>query len=314
MTFLKLIRWQNLVIIIFIHYFVRYFLIDPFYRINHIILQINNLDFAIIVLTNILIAGAGYIINDIFDLQIDRINKPDKIVIGEKISEQKAYLIYYIMNSIAVMTGIYTGIKINFFNFGLIFAVFIAVFYFYSLKYKRLFLWGNIVISLMSGILILLIWMLEFLKIQKNGIAFAEGLHAYNTITYFAVIYAVFSFLTTFLREIIKDIEDIEGDSKWGCTTLPIVVGIKNAKKIATLFSILILFLVVFFQIKLFNYGINKYAAMLILIIQLPLVYLTFKIWKAKEKADFHYISILSKIIMVFGILSMLGVYFSLQS
>lgn len=314
MSFFKLIRWQNLLIIALTQYLVRHCLIEPFYILQHINLQMNHLDFALFVLTIVLVSGGGYIINDIFDLNIDMINKPDKIIIGKTISEKKAYLYYYIMNGIAAITGIYLGIKSGSFNLGLVFMVPIMVFYFYSLKYKRLFLWGNFVIALLTGFLIIVVWVFEFLIIRKNGIAFAEGQHSFWIITYFVLAYAFFAFLVTLIREIIKDIEDLEGDSKWGCTTLAVVVGIENAKKIASLISLLGIAIVVFFQIKLQSIGLGYMAAVLMIAVQLPFAYLAYKVWKAKEKADFHFASNISKIIMVFGILTMIGIYFSLQA
>lgn len=313
MNFFRLIRWQNLIIIALTQYLVRHFLIEPFYKIQHISLQMNHIDFALFVLTIVLVSGAGYIINDIFDVKIDSINKPEKVIIGNCISEKKAYLYYYIMNGIAVLTGAYIGIKVGSFNLGLLFMVPIAVFYFYSLKYKRLFLWGNLVISLLTGFLVLIVWVFEFLIIRKNGIAFADGLRAYWFITYFVLAYALFAFLISLIREFVKDIEDMEGDSKWGCTTLPVVVGADNAKKIASLLAVIGIIVVVYFQIKLKNIGLGYLAGVLMIAVQGPFAYLAYKIWKAKEKADFHFASNIAKVIMVLGIITMLGVYFSIH-
>jgi len=314
MIYLRLIRWQNLIIIALIQYFTRYFLIAPFYKLQNISLQMNNMDFFLFVMTIVLIAGAGYIINDIFDVQIDAINKPDQVIIGNIISEKKASLIYYIMNGIAIITGIYSGIKVNSLSLGLIFIVLIAVFYFYSLKYKRLFLWGNFVIALLAALLLILVWLFEFFTIRKNGIAFTEGMQAYWTISYFVLAYALFAFIITLIREFVKDIEDIEGDSKWGCNTLPIVIGIDSTKKIAALLSFFVILLVAFFQIKLKSLNLGYFAGILTIVVQLPFTYLGFKIWTAREKADFHFVSNLSKIIMVLGILTMFTVFYSLQS
>ena len=111
MNFLKLIRWKNLLIIILIQYFTRYFIIAPFYHLQKISLQMNNTDFFLLVFAIVLLAAAGYIINDIFDLQIDRINKPDKLIVENSISEKKANIIYVIMNSIAVLIGVYLANK-----------------------------------------------------------------------------------------------------------------------------------------------------------------------------------------------------------
>ena len=111
MKLLKLIRWQNLIIIALSLYLVRHFLIEPFYKTQFIQLEMSNIDFAIFVITLVLISGAGYIINDIFDVNIDVINKPEKQIIGTQITEDKAYLFYYIMNGIAVLSALYIGIR-----------------------------------------------------------------------------------------------------------------------------------------------------------------------------------------------------------
>jgi len=314
MNFLRLIRWQNLIIIALTQYFTRYFLIEPFYRLQNISLQMSNLDFFLLVLTIVLISGAGYIINDIFDVQIDSINKPDKMTIGKSISEKNGYIIYYIMNGIAAITGIYLGIRVGSLSLGLVFIVGMAVFYFYSLKYKRLFLWGNFVVALLAALLLILVWLFEFFAIRKNGIIFTEGMQAYWTITYFVLAYALFSFIITLIREFIKDIEDMEGDSKWGCTTLPVVVGVEKTKKIAALLTFLSVLLIVLFQINLKTWDLGYFAGILMIVVQVPFTYLGIKIWIAKDKADFHFASNLSKIIMVIGVLTMFAVSYSLQS
>ncbi len=314
MNYFKLIRWHNLIIIALTQYFVRYFIIKPFYNLQNISLQMNNIDFFLLVMSVVLIAGAGYIINDIFDVQIDSINKPDKKIINTFISEKKAYILYSVMNGLAVICGIYLGLKVGSLSLGLIFIVIIAVFYFYSLKYKRLFLWGNFVVALLAALLLVLIWLFEFFAIRKNGIAFTEGLQAFWSITYFVMAYALFSFMITLIREFIKDIEDMEGDSKWGCTTLPIVVGIDNAKKTAAILSFLSVVLIGFFQLKLYNLNMVYFAVILLIVVQIPFAYLGIKIWSAKDKTDFHFASNLSKIIMVIGVLTMFAVYYSLQS
>ena len=314
MNFLKLIRWQNLIIIAVTQYFVRYFLIEPFYNLQKIALQMSNLDFFLLVLTIVLLAGAGYIINDIFDIQIDGINKPDKMIIGNLITEKKANMVYYVMNGIAIFIGMYLGIKVGSLSLGFSFIVCIAFFYFYSLKYKRLFLWGNFVVAFLTAFLLIIVWLFEFFAIRKNGIVFTEGIQAYWTITYFVLAYALFAFLISLIREFVKDIEDLEGDSKWGCTTLPVVIGVDKAKKIASILSFLGVFLIGFFQIKLKNVNLGYFAGILMIVVQVPFVYLGIKIWSAKEKADFHFTSNLSKIIMVLGILTMFAVFYSLQS
>ncbi|MFZ4398490.1 MAG: geranylgeranylglycerol-phosphate geranylgeranyltransferase [Bacteroidales bacterium] len=314
MNFIKLIRWQNLIIIALTQYFTRLFLIEPFYTKQHITLQMNNADFFIFVLSVVLIAGAGYIINDIFDIQMDRINKPGKMIIDNLIPEKKAYLIYYIMNGIAAICGLYLGLKVGSLSLGLIFIILIAVFYFYSLKYKRSFLIGNFVIAFLAAFLLILVWLFEFFAIRKNGFVFTEGIQVYWIITYFVLAYSLFAFIITLIREFVKDIEDMEGDSKWGCTTLPVVIGVKRTKQIAAGFAFLGISIIVFFQIYLQKLNLGYFAGILMIMVQLPFAYLGIKILTAKDKEDFHFVSNLSKIIMVIGVLTMFAVYYSLQS
>lgn len=271
------------------------------------------LEFCLMTLAIILITAGGYIINDIFDVSIDTINKPDKVFIDIYISRGNAYKIYYIFNVIAVLIGFYLGYVVKSINLGMLFLVPIAVFYFYSLKYKRLFLWGNIAVSFLTSSLIILVWLFEFYYTHKNEIVFAEGIQIYRVITYFILSYAFFAFITTIIREIIKDIEDIEGDSKWGCTTLPIVFGKDKTKRIASVITLISAASVVFFQIKLKVLNMDYMAYLLVIVVQLPYVYLSIKLWKANKKEDFHFLGNFSKLILLLGILTMLGVKYSLD-
>ena len=309
MIYLRLIRWQNLLIIALTQYMTRYFLIQPFFKIQQLELQISNLNFFLLVLTTVMIAAGGYIINDYFDLKIDPINKPDKMILGAKINATKAETAYYIINALAVAIGVYLGYRVGSISIGLLFMVCATVLYFYSLKYKRLLLWGNVSIALLSAFTVIIVWLFEFFAVRNNGIAFVQGLQAYWGVTYFVLAYASFAFISTFIREIIKDIEDIEGDTRWGCTTLPIVAGIPVAKKIAASISILGIILVAWFQYVLKEINHGYISAILMIVVQVPFAYLAYKIMKAKEKEDFHFISNIVKIIMVLGILTMFAIF-----
>lgn len=270
------------------------------------------LDFCLMTLSLVLITASGYIINDIFDVSIDIINKPNKVFIDSYLSTKSAYILYFVLNSIAVLIGIYLGYSVKSVNLGLLFFVPIAVFYFYSLKYKRLFLWGNISVSFLTSSLIILVWLFEFFHLRKNELVFAEGIQIFKVITYFVISYAFFAFITTLIREIIKDIEDIEGDSKWGCTTLPIVVGKEKAKKIAAVISVVGALSVIFLQQKLKSINMEYMAYLLIIVVQIPYLYLAVKLWKATDKADFHFLGNFAKLILIIGILTMLSVKYSI--
>lgn len=293
-------------------FLIRYFIIAPFYAIEKISLQMGFLEFCLMILSIVLITAGGYIINDIFDKSIDTINKPEKVFIDNYISTNRAYSIYYIINGIAVLIGFYLGFKAKSINLGLIFLVPVAVFYFYSLKYKRLFLRGNIAVAFLTASLIMLVWLFEFFNIKKNEIIFTEGIQVFWIISFFILSYSFFAFITTLLREIIKDIEDMEGDSKWGCTTLPIVVGREKAKRIAAIISVIGAFSVIFFQFMLKIINMEYLAYLLIIVVQIPFLYLAIKLWKATEKEEFVFLGNFSKILILLGILTMIGVKYSI--
>ena len=167
----------------------------------------------------------------------------------------------------------------------------------------------NIAVSLLSAFSVIIVWLFEFFALRSNEMVFAQGMQAYWGITYFVLAYALFAFLSTFIREIIKDIEDIEGDTRWGCTTLPIVAGIHTAKMVAASIAIISILIVGWFQYVLKEINHGYLSALLVIFVQIPFAYLSFKIINAKEKSDFHFISNVTKIIMVLGILTMFAIF-----
>lgn len=268
--FLKLTRFWNLTIIAFAQYFTAMFLVG--------FAKIYDLRLLILVVSTMIIAAAGYIINDYYDVKIDLINKPERVVIGKQIARRYAILFHTVLSVIGIALGFLLSWKIGVINF---FSVFLL--WLYSNNLKRQPFVGNFVVALLTSISIYLV---------NTLYAMHQPLIA---------IYSIFAFAMTLIREIVKDMEDLKGDNTFGCKTLPIVWGTRKTKFL--IYSLMIIFLGVavfinqlYRQLPVFYFFIFLFA---------PLVFLLVRLVRADTKKDFYYLSQWCKVIMLLGIISM---------
>jgi len=302
LSFIKLIRVPNLIIIILTQYLTRFCILQPLLKSQGISLQFSELDFFLLVLSTILIAGAGYIINDYFDLKIDNINKTEKIIIGRKISIKNSIILYVLMNVIAIGVGFYISQKVGNIKYVLIFVFIGFILLFYSAKYKNKFLSGNLIVSFLSAFVIIIVWIYEILALGKNQISIASQWEIMKLLVFG---YSIFAFLVSLAREIIKDIQDVEGDRTFGCRTIPVVIGMKNSKLIVVGITIFTMLILAYGQYLFYIYE-NNFICFYFILVQSLFIYLIYTIIKANEIKDFYFTGNLSKLIMLAGILSML--------
>lgn len=308
-AYLKLFRWQNLLILAIIQILFRYCVIQPLLQIGGYELAMSDIDFALLVAATIFTSAAGYAINDYFDLRTDRINKPHKIILGKELSRRKAISSHIILTITAIAIGFYLAYKVNNWSLTLVFIVIAVILWLYSIRYKRKFLIGNILISALAAFVIAIVWIFEYNAIALTTAIDVESLQ----INDFVQIFAIFAFATTLLREIIKDIEDIKGDAKTGCKTVPIVSGVRNCKNLLILIALAIIFFAGYFQIimlRVEDYPYHWLFIYILLTVQIPLILMINKIHIAKEKLDYQILSRLAKFIMIMGIFSMCLLYF----
>lgn len=302
-TYLKLVRVGNLLIIAATLYVLRIFIFDTYLSYCNYKPMIGNGLFFALVLAMMLIAAAGYIINDYFDQSIDGINKPEKQIVGTLVPSKYAQNLFYVLSGIGIFIFMIAAWKVSSINLAIIPAITAMMLWYYSFKYKRLFLWGNIVVSFLSALIIIVYWLFEFFAMKHNVVALVDCNRTFQTITKISFIYFGFAFIVSLIREIVKDIVDIEGDSKHDRKTLPIVLGISKTKRI--LFVLLSLFFisVVFLQIKLYFADAIWTVIYSIVMISFPIIYIFAKLFQAKSKEEFNFISTLLKLIMLLGIL-----------
>lgn len=304
-AFLKLIRWPNLLIILFVQLALYYVVIGKIYTVAGVKSSILDINLQMLVFATVLVAAAGYIINDYFDMRVDRINKPESMVLGRKLESRTGIVLHQILSAIAVLIGFYLAYKVGSWRLGLIFPMIIILLWLYSVKYKRTVIWGNIAIAAMAALVIIIVWLFEFFMLRQQPDNFISVAPYLGSITRYFGLFAAFAFLLTFIREVIKDAEDIEGDSITGINTLAVKHGILVSKKVAMAVTgftaMLMAYIIVVFIIK----GMVIAGVYFGLTVFLPLAYLLFRIAKASNKNDFHSLSIIVKIIMIAGILGL---------
>lgn len=287
-------RWKNLAIIILIQVLIKFVLFQKF----ELSTSLDDLHFGILVLSTIFIAIAGYIINDIEDIETDKINKPNKVFVSKKISIKKANSLFIIINSIGLLLGFYLSIYIDKSSFFVIYIIISLLLYRYAIDLKNRALIGNLIISFIVFLCVTLIILFDIVPATNNFNNLAQ-----LEVTKLVLILAGFAFFLTLLREITKDLEDKKGDEKINANTLPIALGDKKTKNILIFISLIPLIGINYFAFTL--YINNLYLAIfLTFFISLPLLYFLLKIKKANTKKEYSSLSNLLKIIMLLGVLS----------
>ena len=303
MKFLKLIRYQNLLMLAFMQLIFRY----VFFKFQNIPLALADWQYGLLVLSTILIAAGGYVINNIFDQNTDTINKPSNVIVGKTISETNAYNLYIGLTVTGVAIGFYLSNVIVKPGFASIFILIAATLYLYATSLKQMMIIGNVIVALLLSFSVVIIGIFDLFPTihegnqQQLGVVFSILLD-----------YALFTFFLNFMREIVKDLEDIDGDYNQGLNTLPIAIGKSRTAKIVFGLS--------FIPILFMLYYINKYllelvftTVYLLLFVVGPLFYFTVKIWTAKSKKEFHALSLLLKWILLFGILSVVVISLNIK-
>ncbi|MGO4905112.1 geranylgeranylglycerol-phosphate geranylgeranyltransferase [Flavobacterium sp. W20_MBD1_R3] len=303
MKFLKLIRYQNLLLLAFMQLVFRY----GFFKVQNIPLALADWQYGLLVAATVLIAAGGYVINDIFDQKTDTINKPNAVVIGKNISETQAYNLYIILTTLGVAIGFYLSNVIAKPSFASIFILIAATLYLYSTSLKQMMLIGTISIALLLSFSVVIIGIFDLYP--ATGIDNQQQMGLFFSIL---LDYAIFAFMINLLREIVKDIEDTDGDYNQGKNTLPIAIGKSRTAKIVFGLSFIPLFFIVYYVNK-YLFDLLFVTLYMLLFVVGPLFYFVLKIWSAKTKSDFHFLSLLLKWILLFGILSIIVISLNIK-
>ncbi|HOZ95757.1 MAG TPA: geranylgeranylglycerol-phosphate geranylgeranyltransferase [Niabella sp.] len=304
--FLKLIRWPNLVFIILTQSLFEYCIYRPVYAGSHT--SFDWIPFALLVVASVFIAAAGYIINDYFDINIDLINKPQKTILGTQLSRRWALAWHLVLSILGIVC---TAIAVSVFSgWYLIIANILCVLFlwFYSARFKKDTLIGNIIVSLMTAWVIMIIFLSKYSLVNAFNNSDSGQIRLFR----FAILYAGFAFVISLIREAIKDIEDMPGDTRFGCRTMPIVWGINATKIYIAIWIVILMAVLLITQFYVLQFGWWLAVIYCLVFIIVPLGMIFKKLLKASTTEDYHRLSSHTKWVMLTGILSMLVFYFYL--
>ncbi|MGH2563924.1 MAG: geranylgeranylglycerol-phosphate geranylgeranyltransferase [Ginsengibacter sp.] len=299
LAFFRLIRWPNLLFIALTQILFRFFIL-PFAYNGLENIKLSTPLFIMLVCASVSIAAAGYIINDYFDVNIDLINKPERLIVDRYIKRRWAIVWHIALSFIGLMISCYIGYKLRnvfipLFNFAAI-----IVLWFYSTTFKKKLLIGNLLISLLTA------WVILVLTFSEYRFSIIAPDIYWKRLIKVSFIYAGFAFIISLIREVIKDMEDMQGDAKYGSTTMPIVWGLQVSKVFVAVWLVVIICGVAGIQIYVVQLGWWLSAIYSLVAIIIPLTWVLRKLYAAQSPKDFHRLSNAVKMIMFTGILSMI--------
>jgi 4-hydroxybenzoate polyprenyltransferase len=315
-AFIKLIRWQNLLMIVITQLLYYFTLVFPLYTVLYsqkgIYTAFTTRHFLLLMISSLLIAAAGNIINDYFDRNIDEINKPGKKIIDKLIKRRWAIVMHIVFSLTAILIGFYIDSQTPVFWIGISNTICVLLLFGYSISLKKKLLVGNVLISLLTAWVILVCFLCyyrSFSCAHCDPFEWRAGLHRFIRISF---LYAGFAFVISLIREVVKDMEDMEGDRKYGCNTIPISWGIPAAKVFVAVWLVVLIGMISIVQIYAWQLGWYWSAAYSILLIITPLIWILRKLFQAQVPNAYHQLSTMIKLVMLTGLLSM--VFFKIYS
>jgi 4-hydroxybenzoate polyprenyltransferase len=306
-SLLRLIRWPNLVFIALTQAIFYYAVILPvlppaYYQLfQKLTLPL----FTLLLLASVFIAAAGYIINDYFDINIDRVNKPDKMVVERVIKRRWAMIFHIVLTIAGLALSLYVSAKtskvIFFAN-----ACCALLLWVYSTTFKKKLLSGNIIISALTAWTIIVLYFAVNTVYLNPFKQHPDVIFAMNQIFKFGVLYAGFAFIISLIREVVKDMEDMEGDARYSCKTMPIVWGIPASKVFAGVWMVVLTGAIAIIITYMLQKGWWMYALYCFTLLIIPLIIILKEFYKVQNTKGYHNISSKLKLVMLAGILSML--------
>lgn len=304
--YIRIIRWQNLLFIAVLLWTMEKWVAVPV--LNHIGLgeQLPWWIFTMLIAATVLIAAAGYVINDYFDVKIDRINRPDRVIVAETISKETAMLYFQILMGIGMALGIWAAAALHSWALGVIYVMVPGLLWFYSSSYKRLFLIGNLIVSLTAGITPFIIALANVAFMQRLYGEIMMWMPVQHDLYAWLGGFALFAFLCTWIRETVKDLQDQMGDRELECHTMPIMLGETWTKLIVTLLIVA--------TMALLGYALwawlpfpqswhNLSTRYIVLGLIVPLACDIWLVWAAKIPSDYKTAQEVMKFIMFIGTL-----------
>lgn len=280
-------------------------LVQPFSE-NGINARLGMQHFMLIIISSLLIAAAGNIINDYFDRNIDEINKPEKKIVDKLIKRRWVIVMHIFFSLVAIVAGFYVDSQTPVFWLGFSNGICVLLLFGYSISLKKKLLVGNVLISVLTAWVILVCFLCYYRSFYCANCDTAVFSGLINRFMRISILYAGFAFVISLIREVVKDMEDMEGDRKYGCNTIPISWGIPAAKVFVAVWLVVLIGMIAIVQVYAWQLGWYWSAAYSILLIIAPLVWILRKLYQAKVTKDYHHLSTVIKLVMLAGLASMI--------
>ncbi|GAA4462476.1 geranylgeranylglycerol-phosphate geranylgeranyltransferase [Nemorincola caseinilytica] len=255
-----------------------------------------------------LIAAAGYIINDYFDIKIDQVNHPEKVVLGKVIPRKTAIIAHTLINVVAIALAGSVALAARHPEWLALQLTCTALLWVYSTTYKRRYMSGNIIVSALTAFTVVALFVYEPRLHLAAGAPLTRSRAALSSLpVWILAVYAYFAFMLTWVREIVKDMEDIEGDAVDGCVTMPIKRGLGYAAWFASALAALAIIPLVIWGVVLLQYEYTMLGTYILALLALPLAVWIGYLWRGPAgPAHYHAASRMLKVIMLLGISSLL--------
>lgn len=259
----------------------------------------------LLIVAVVFIAAGGYVINDYFDVKIDRINHPDDLIVTRTISKQQAMYIFYGLTAVGVLSGVALSYVLRSSALLTLFVVTPGVLWFYSASYKRQFLVGNLVIAALAGLVPVLVGLATEASIRlQYGSESMAAQFIVNQCYVWLLGFAGFAFLCTWAREIIKDLEDQEGDRELECHTFPVRFGTRASQVFVTFLLLLIIGLISWVQFRYMPpFAWSSMVTRFYIFLVVGFVGVLALLWAARLPQDFRTAQLLLKMVMFVGML-----------
>lgn len=314
-AFLRLIRFQNLAMIALTQLLLRYFVLRRVFEMHALSMELDHGLFLIIILSTVMVAAGGYVINDYFDVKTDSINHPATVVVDRVINRRWAIILHLVFTIGGVLLGMYAALLTGYLRLAIFHIGAAMLLWFYSTHFKRQVLTGNLTVALLTAAVAFMPFVYEMGVLQRTNPGFyLEYRAAVFTSLKYAWIFSIFAFITTLAREIIKDLQDEAGDRATGCNTMPIAWGDHSARITAFFLLVItvILLLFVIYNTARWQHTLVSNATLFIgLLLVLPLSALSIYVLRANRSAQYGRASIALKGVMLAGLMYSLVFYYS---
>ena len=303
---MKLVRWSNVLFLIVLVWVMEKWVATPILNQALFGEQLPWFILALIIAATALIAAGGYVVNDYFDVKIDRINRPDEVIVTRSVSKPAAMRLSWILSGTGIVCGIAVAVLLRSLTLGILFVMVPGLLWFYSSSYKRLFMIGNLTIALLAGLVPLTVAIANVAILNLRYAVVMPYTTLGNDLYIWLGGFAVFAFLLTWIREIIKDMQDQMGDRELECHSMPVVWGETWTKVFVTVLIVGTIALTghVWYHLRPFDISWRSLSTRYIVLgILIPLLSAIWLLWAAKIPSDYKTCQQVIKFTMLIGML-----------